>query len=150
MLRVWIFLNMKNLLRHKALLKSRKLLIGNPSKQFNNTKILTRYNRKVEKSRDKTTILAHKTIANLHNNRVKFPQAWFLFCSVHQQGSDHVRWKPTIIVYEWKCQHSRLKLTNNPVPTVWRVRVWQQDHRRRQIRCVRNEEHAKMDLYETI
>ena len=32
----------------------------------------------------------------LHNNRVKFPKDYFLFCSVHQHGGDDVSWKPPI------------------------------------------------------
>ena len=46
-------------------------------------------------ARDKTAMLVHKTMANLahvlHNHGVKFPKDFFLFCSVHQHGSDDVR-----------------------------------------------------------
>ena len=46
-------------------------------------------------SRDETAMLVHKTIANiahvLHKNRVKFPKAFFLYCSVHQHGCCDVR-----------------------------------------------------------
>ena len=46
-------------------------------------------------SRDKTAMLVHKTMANLtrvlHNNTVKFPKDFSLFCSVHQHGGDDVR-----------------------------------------------------------
>ena len=56
-------------------------------------------------SRDKTAMLMHKTMANLtrvlHNNTVKFPKDFSLFCSVHQHGGDDVRWKPPIGKYRW-------------------------------------------------
>ena len=54
-------------------------------------------------SRDKMAMLVHKTMANLahvlHNNRVKFPKLFFLFCSVLQHGGNDVRWKPLILLY---------------------------------------------------
>ena len=58
-------------------------------------------------SREKMVMLVHKTMTNLahvlHNNRVKFPKLFFLFCSVHQHGGNDVRWKPHILLYLAAC-----------------------------------------------
>ena len=44
---------------------------------------------------EETAMLVHKIMANLahvlHNNSVKFPKDFFLFCSLHQHGGDDVR-----------------------------------------------------------
>ena len=56
---------------------------------------------------EKMAMLVHKTMANLahvlHNNRVKFPKLFVLFCSVHQHGGNDVRWKPPILLYFAAC-----------------------------------------------
>ena len=61
----------------------------------------------------------------LHNNRVKFPKDFFLFCSVHQHGGDDVKWIPPIQMHSeiqaalYRCHIVRYSLMLFWLKTWW-------------------------------